>query len=56
MWKAMTRKNECWHCKGEVEKNMKGIEYELSNTQSCVTSTMDEGKILYNEATTIAKG
>ena len=35
---------------------MKGIEYELSNTQSCVTSTMDEGKILYNEATTIAKG
>ena len=34
---------------------MKGKELEPSNTQSCVASTLNEDKILYSEATTIAE-
>ena len=34
---------------------MKGKKFVSSNTQSYVASTIDEGKILYNKATTIAE-
>lgn len=35
--------------KEREERNMKGKEFASSNTQSFVTSTLEKGKILYND-------
>ncbi|KAH9688940.1 Integrase catalytic domain-containing protein [Citrus sinensis] len=45
-------KKECW----SNQKRREGKEPESSNTQGCVASTSDDGKILYSEATTVSEG
>ena len=41
---------------GVTRREKKSKEPESSNAQGCVASTSDDGKILYNEATTVSEG
>ncbi|KAH9673800.1 hypothetical protein KPL70_018239 [Citrus sinensis] len=45
-------KKECW----SNQKRKEGKEPESSNAQGCVASTLDDGEILYSEATTVSEG
>ncbi|PON87243.1 Zinc finger, CCHC-type [Trema orientale] len=46
-------KRECWQLK--KNRDSRGKDPESSNAQENVTSTSDDGEILYNEAATIFK-
>ena len=45
-------KKECW----SNQKRKDGKDPKSSNAQGCVASTSDDGKILYNKATTVSEG
>lgn len=54
LWKIRACEKGVYY-KGGVERNMKGKESILSNTQSRVASTLNEGEIFYSKTTTIVE-